>query len=52
LAIIKPDGYSEGVTQNDFHAWLYNAFGVNEWFIMLSQGAPLDRLGATLGYGL
>jgi hypothetical protein len=32
--------------------WLCNAFGVIDGFLILSQGAPLDKLGATLGYGV
>jgi hypothetical protein len=48
LAIQKRYGYSEGVKQNDAHDSLYNAFSVNDGFLILSQGAPLDKLAATL----
>jgi hypothetical protein len=43
--------YSEGVKQRP-RDWVYNAFSVNHWFLIGTQGAPLDKLGTTLGYGV
>jgi hypothetical protein len=31
---------------------LYNSFGVTNIFCLSSQGAPLAKLGATLGFGV
>jgi hypothetical protein len=46
----KTCGYSEGVKKNDARDRLYNAFGVNDWF--MDPIPRVRRFAATLGYGV
>jgi hypothetical protein len=56
--MIDNNVYAEGVKQRPRDR-VYNAFSVSHWFLIGTQGAPLDKLGATsprrvfdLGYGV
>jgi hypothetical protein len=48
----KTVAYAEGVTQSIMGFTLFNPFEVTVSFWLRTQGAPVDKLGATLGHGV